>query len=396
MTTNRQYMCCSLMLLTAMGLLAFLPVSRQIPFWILILLLLFFRLPWMHTPGRLELRTVTNEYAFVGALVYLTLLYLAAVALGQLARSPYDLSPVGILTNMLLILPALCAREQIRGYCLGTFHRTLRHPVLAAVVLTLLFTLTELNYAKTGQIHDMKTAFLYVTNEVVPALSHNTLRTVLVYYGGAFAGILYYGTIQIFFRIFPFLPDLNWLAQSAVSVCVPVLTATMLHERCMIQIGSLPKEKPGSNIGFVTGLVSAILFSWFCSGVFPVYPTSVLTGSMEPGIMPGDAVLIRKLMDADELKDMTVGTVISFKRDDIMITHRIMEVHLDEAGNYSFVTKGDNNDSADVQPVEATDVRGTVIGTIPKAGLPAMVIKGRMPVPKGVVDGAANMVVDKD
>lgn len=70
---------------------------------------------------------------------------------------------------------------------------------------------------------------------------------------------------------------------------------------------------------------------------------------MEPGIYPGDVVLIRKITKEAEIYDLKESDVINFSREDYTITHRIVEILLDEAGNVSFGTRGDNNPSEDAQ-----------------------------------------------
>ena len=50
------------------------------------------------------------------------------------------------------------------------------------------------------------------------------------------------------------------------------------------------------------------------------------------------------------------------------------------------MTKGDNNKSEDVQPVMPNDINGTVIKTVPKVGILALLVKARKEVPDNVVD----------
>jgi len=91
----------------------------------------------------------------------------------------------------------------------------------------------------------------------------------------------------------------------------------------------------------------------------------ILSGSMEPELSPGDAVIVAE-SDPAEIED---GDVITFRRDggETVITHRVVEVQTDD-GQRSFVTKGDANEDPDRQPVPASDVVGTVELTIPMIG----------------------------
>ena len=88
----------------------------------------------------------------------------------------------------------------------------------------------------------------------------------------------------------------------------------------------------------------------------------------------------------EEIESFTKGTVINFYRDSIVITHRIVDIKKDEAGNIKFITKGDNNFSIDDDEVEISEVNGKYIAVIPKIGIPIMMTKKQSDIPEGVVD----------
>lgn len=98
--------------------------------------------------------------------------------------------------------------------------------------------------------------------------------------------------------------------------------------------------------------------------VFGWKPFIVLSGSMEDNIMPGDLILTKEI-DSLELK---VGDVISFRTNKYtVITHRIIKIVEDE-GERKYYTKGDNNDSADSEPVYREQIEGIYRYRIPKLG----------------------------
>lgn len=102
--------------------------------------------------------------------------------------------------------------------------------------------------------------------------------------------------------------------------------------------------------------------------VFGWKPFIVLSGSMEDTIMPGDLILTKEI-DALELKK---GDVISFRTNNYtVITHRIINI-LDEEGERKYYTKGDNNNSADRDPVCNDQIEGIYRYRIPKLGAIAL------------------------
>ena len=96
----------------------------------------------------------------------------------------------------------------------------------------------------------------------------------------------------------------------------------------------------------------------------------VLSGSMEPGIKPGDIVVTRGIDSASE-SGLAIGDVIAFlpyPDDPTVVTHRIVGVSTKNEEIF-YVTKGDNNKTTDPWgPVAASHVRGKAMYTVPKLG----------------------------
>jgi signal peptidase len=95
---------------------------------------------------------------------------------------------------------------------------------------------------------------------------------------------------------------------------------------------------------------------------------TMLTGSMEPGIMVGDVVVTAERPVAD----VAVGDVITYHipiEDHRVETHRITEVIRGEDGSVAVRTKGDNNPNVDpwVATLEGESV-WEVQAVIPKVG----------------------------
>ena len=88
---------------------------------------------------------------------------------------------------------------------------------------------------------------------------------------------------------------------------------------------------------------------------------TILTGSMEPKIYPGDLVIVKK----ENPNDLKVGDIITFNKVDenIVVTHRLIAEKDD-----GFITKGDNNNVQDDGILKKQDVIGKVVLTIPKIG----------------------------
>ncbi|NLZ93923.1 MAG: signal peptidase I, partial [Firmicutes bacterium] len=124
---------------------------------------------------------------------------------------------------------------------------------------------------------------------------------------------------------------------------------------------------------WIAASVLSILMIWFAVGVFQVFPTVILTGSMEPVLFPGDVALMLKC----DVADIKTGDVIQYWTGEYFIVHRVMAI--DENG--FFQTKGDNNSAADANLVSPEQVRGKMIGSVPKLGKLTILLNSKREVP---------------
>ena len=101
------------------------------------------------------------------------------------------------------------------------------------------------------------------------------------------------------------------------------------------------------------------------------FPMIVLTDSMYPVIESGDLIIC----NTAEAEEISVGDVISFYdpmgSGTSVVTHRVLEV-MNEGGEISFRTKGDNNNAEDTVAVPAENLIGIYKSRIPKVGHVAM------------------------
>ncbi|TPW75463.1 signal peptidase I [Schumannella soli] len=104
-------------------------------------------------------------------------------------------------------------------------------------------------------------------------------------------------------------------------------------------------------------------------------PYTVLTSSMEPNYPPGTLVVIKPVAAANIAK----GDIITYQLhsgEPEVVTHRVIAVGTNDAGERVFTTKGDNNDIADAAPVREVQVRGELWYAVPLIGWVNNVING--------------------
>jgi signal peptidase I len=80
---------------------------------------------------------------------------------------------------------------------------------------------------------------------------------------------------------------------------------------------------------------------------------TVLSGSMEPTFMTGSVIAVKPVNNPTDLKK---GDIITFKIDQqTLATHRIIDIQKNN-GSVVYKTKGDNNKTADADPVLSQNV----------------------------------------
>ena len=117
-------------------------------------------------------------------------------------------------------------------------------------------------------------------------------------------------------------------------------------------------------------LVDSLIHPDEVPSFFGYKPFIVLSGSMKDTIDSGDLVITKEC----DTKDLKVGDIISFKEKEMVITHRISAIK-QENGEIKYITKGDNNETEDLNPVLPENVEGIYLRRIPRLGNVAMFIQ---------------------
>ncbi|MDP4334684.1 S24/S26 family peptidase [Curtobacterium sp. A7_M15] len=100
-------------------------------------------------------------------------------------------------------------------------------------------------------------------------------------------------------------------------------------------------------------------------------PTTVMTGSMEPRLTPGDVVVSRPVSAGD----VRVGKVLLVDDPD-QPGHLRMHRYVEDGPRGTLVTKGDANPQQDSTPVEPSAVHGIAFLRVPFVGAPIVWLRG--------------------
>lgn len=96
-------------------------------------------------------------------------------------------------------------------------------------------------------------------------------------------------------------------------------------------------------------------------------PYAVLTGSMRPDYPPGTLVVVRPVAP----EEVGVGDVVTYQLasgEQVVVTHRVVAVSANLAGERMFITQGDANEVPDEEPVRPVQLRGRLWYSVPYVG----------------------------
>lgn len=113
------------------------------------------------------------------------------------------------------------------------------------------------------------------------------------------------------------------------------------------------------------------LYPGQAASIFGFQPLSVLTGSMQPALIPGDMIVIR----GRAAEDIRPGDVVTYRvGGDTLVTHRVTEV-VEQDGEIRFRTKGDANNVEDASLTSPQQLLGVMALRIPHGGYAAKFIR---------------------
>lgn len=341
--------------------------------WGVMSLLIVYAIPKKHIKGQVKHKQTVYIWAFNAAVVFIIMSLIAGFFDG-VGKSPYDHSLMGILQNSIIIGSALVGQELVRDYVLkSTLGRESKWPIPLMIGL---MTFINLPLVQLTNMTGSQDVMIFVANIFLPTLSENMLATYLVVYAGPVASVIYLGLVEAFEWLSPILPDLSWLTKGMIGMSVPIGALIMISQAYMKLTGHFKayREKETKVYEWLPVTVTCVLIIWFMVGVFPIYPSAIATGSMKPGINPGDVVLVKKLQDRADIEALQIGDIIQFKKESILVNHRIIDI-VEEDGEMKYRTKGDNNSAQDADLVVAEDIKGTIVQVIPKIGWPTLILK---------------------
>ncbi len=323
--------------------------------------------------GKLKLYNFILMWSTICAIFYI-FVFFSGGFLDGIGASPYAKNIQGIIINVFSFGSVIVMMEWVRNYLINRVKK--EYLITFCLLTVVVFSLYRLNLRVITGLDTWTQFIQYAGEYALPEIMVNILLTYMVYLGGAYPAMIFSTLTSLPMWVFPVLPNLAWITKAFIGIMMPVVFILVIRQVYQKQAREIKlKEQKKENAGsWIAVSVISIVLIWFAVGVFKVFPTVILTGSMEPVLYPGDVALIKKC----DSKEVQVGDVIHYWKEQIFIVHRVIEI--DEVKE-ELRTKGDNNSAPDSKPVTPGQIRGKMIGKIPKLGWLNLFLKSDSRVP---------------
>lgn len=303
-------------------------------------------------------------------IIYYIIYCLAGLVYGY-NTNPLANDIINIIKNIFFIFLVIILQEYVRSKLINSTQN-----IVVYAIVTILFAILRINYSNFfNNFVNGETIFKYLSSVVFVQIIISCLSTYLCSIGGNkinYAFVIPTNLIALFLPIFP---DLDWfLSTLAESILVLAIFLVVNYEHT-IKVSRFSRRdiKKMSPYRLVPTLVVALILITFIAGLQPYKPVAVMSNSMVSAFRRGDVVISKKIKK-NKIDTLQVGDVLEYALDKSTIMHRIIEIKYDKEGKKIFITKGDNNNMADQEPVTEEQVKGIVKFSIPFLGYPSVLL----------------------
>ena len=331
-------------------------------FFVVLVLILKFTIQPTYKTDKYKKSIVS--YVLVTITLYAVVFFASGIFLTY-GNNPYANTINGIALNLYSVGLVVVCIEYIRFKLINnSLNKT---SIFIIIVLT--FALKDIPLNSLINNLNFYSLFKFLFINVIPSIIKSILFTYIAKYTDYKPAIIYQLLLYLVLWVPPVLPNAPWVFTSIIDILFPLVL--LLY--CIYEISSKDKLhlyksahpiEPRGLIPLTAGIVLAI---WFALGIFPIKPIGIATGSMKPTINVGDLVVIKKC----NANDVNENDIIEYQREDFSVIHRVVEKYQKD-GEIFFITKGDNNNHADSDPVSEQKLKGKVIFKIPYLALPTI------------------------
>lgn len=263
----------------------------------------------------------SREYAIVGALAYIIISLLLGLIV-TFGKNPYSTTVIGLLTNIWIFGSIIISKEYIRYKLINNVYE--KDKIKIAVFISIIYVIIDMNLNR-FLTTNITTSFIVkqIFQNIIPLIIENMLFSYIAINADYKASIIYRITKNLYLWISPILPNLNWMTSCILDISIPIIMFMYLQylktkNNIYKTKEDLLKSDPKNAIPII---IVVVLAMWFATGLFPIKPISIASGSMVPELNVGDVAIIKECTP----NDIIVGDIIQYKMEGYTVIHRVIE-----------------------------------------------------------------------
>ncbi|MBQ6992491.1 MAG: signal peptidase I [Clostridia bacterium] len=250
----------------------------------------------------------------------------------------------------------------------------------AIYILTALMCIFNVIINLSSSINEGYEIFAFICMIVIPIIAQEILSTYLIFNYGFLPAIIYKLTMNLYLYLTPISTNLGDYLYSVVNIVIPYTIYVTLKKVLKKEDQKEKNKKKINEVSFsfltIPTIILLFIMVILVSGITKYQMIAIASDSMFPSYQRGDAVIFEDV----EVSNIKVGDILVFSNNNQVVTHRVAKIKESENKLY-FYTKGDANNSLDVEPVKQENVLGIVRNGIKYIGYPTVIIneiiKGR-------------------
>lgn len=332
----------------------------------LLLMSFFFQKILRFEPHKKNKEDKTNLEILVFLVTFLLLYFLSGIIIGYIKNGNYY-TLEGFFKTILPITLYIIIRERLRYDFLKKREKSKLMTIISILTFLLLDIVFMKNYLNYKNKYSITLSLLLT---IPPLCTSNLINSYLCKKSSYHASILYSVIIEIYPYLCIVLPNMNIYMKLVINTLLPVLLWVSLSS--FYDRAATSREVKENNFMNLSILlppsIIVIVLVYFFSGYFRYHMVAIGSNSMSPTINKGDIVIVNQKL---ENKELEVGEVIVYKKNNHILIHRIVE-KTKWNGTYFYNTKGDQVKDIDSYQVEESEIIGRVHLKIGYLGYPTI------------------------
>ena len=315
----------------------------------------------------------TMFYITTYTILYIVATYIIGIFSGFTA-SIYRLGLSNIMHNLLPYMLIILSGEYLRSEVVRKCEEFPIGYILLTICLVLIDSTLFLN---TFDLSNGDGQIKFICNILLPSVFKNSFLLYICRIGGVYPTIIYRIITELKMFILPIFPDFGLYIESVLLTMFPVILGFGIY-LSLRQYAN--KEVEGKTYKYsklyvyasvIVVLLITVPLVMLTSCKFKYGLISIGSGSMTGVINKGDAVFFQEIED---IHSLDIDDILVFRKEGLLIVHRIIDIVELEDGDRIFYTKGDANQTPDGYPIPSTDAVGVVKGNIKYIGLPSVML----------------------